>query len=575
MFQVVLARASRRPRAPRGKLISRFMKKEAPSFSSDNEIPRSKNASAEGFREKLEQVSEAVFTPNEKLESQLGKAAAAYNVENAIDLSGVEMWTIRQKIEALQGADPEKAKERLAELESFFKDAAQYLRQYGAEQSTAEASRSDDVFKKTVGFFERYGKTYRDNDQNDAQGATVLSEDRKREIERFLLGDSAYEKRIRRMREKYGDAVPEETMKDFRRHTVGTFFEALSRKGFKQENRELTWKDRKGPFYKLQETASEKLSFSANQPVREILNLLATKGVDQFLSRRDILENGKSLAEAFDLDTIKSELGDARKRGVPDEISQKVNSIVARLSRKARELFPYKSGSGNIANIVESKKANCAGSALLGSLLLKELDIPYAYIHGERHAFVGFDTPDGKMFFNHFQGGHQEEVTDDDFDRTRVEEIRRFIKDGAGKVLPVRMAIGTPVNWWSPDDGKQFFQETLYFYKNIEPGLFEVLYGIKSEGSENVSPASVLGAENIIDPYLLHNREGIKRAIELSPNDPKLFGKLSKRENAGNPGVSATDIRLFELAKQAVYSEKGKQQRKLITKIKEKLKKLF
>ena len=86
------------------------MKKEAPSFSSDNEIPRSKNASAEGFREKLEQVSEAVFTPNEKLESQLGKAAAAYNVENAIDLSGVEMWTIRQKIEALQGADPEKAK---------------------------------------------------------------------------------------------------------------------------------------------------------------------------------------------------------------------------------------------------------------------------------------------------------------------------------------------------------------------------------------------------------------------------------------------------------------------------------
>lgn len=529
------------------------------------------------FTQKIGQLSETMLRPNQNIENHVQGTASAYDVEDVVDLSGLGVWAIRQKLEALQDSDAQKAADKLQKLGEFFNGSAEYLRQYGGESQAFEGGEPKNVFDKTVGFFDDYGKNLLE--EKNERTSEPLSEERKQEIERFLLGDNVYEKRMQQLHKKYGDAIPEDVMENTRKRIVGTFFKALSHDGFSQEDQQQIWKDRKGPFYKLQEKTSEGLSFAAHQPVREIVNFLAQKGGERFLARPDILESGKSLYEAFGLDAVKSELADIQQHGTPEEISQKIISVVNVLSKQVRASFTYDAETSAIKSITKSQKANCAGYTLIGSLLLKELDLPYVLAVGSKHAFTGFTTPDGKFYFNHFQGDGKVEVTDDDLDRVNIEEIRQFIETGSKKVLPVRLSIGTPINWWNNDEGESYNQETVYFYRDIEPGLDDVFRSFRSSDDKDMDflPKAVLGPENIIDPNLIGGRAGFKAAIERSPYDPKLLDRMSHyyRNEENKFGDRPIIEKMFELTDKAAFSEKKKRKPGFVSRITERLKKFL
>jgi len=395
-----------------------------------------------------------------------------------------------------------------------------------------------------------------------------LSAEAKEDAERFLLGDKAYEKRMGRLREKFPEGIPDEK----KAQTLKAAFEALTRSGYREEDKDAPWRDRVGPMQRFQERVLEGMRFSANMPVRELAEFLAREGAENFMQRSALGKSEKPLAEILRLDALKEAIDRIPEDAAPEERAAEYLKLIDTISHYTKREFPYDKEGTSLAQMKEGK-ANCAGYALLGSLALKELGVPSVFIAGTRHAFAGFILPNGRFYINHFQGKGSIALEDDDLNKVTSEDLKAFMYDDSRTAMALPLALGTPIQWWN-NSGPQGapLPETVYLSKSVEPALLAWIYA-RNSARDALSSEVFIKPGDVADSLLLpRNRESLVRVVERSPNDLLAMERLSEviSSEDGNEFSHrsvAVGARWANLYRNMHRSKKGKRERSVWTKL--------
>ncbi len=532
----------------------------------------SENISVEAplFARQAGTLTEELTRQNPQSRKQIEQFASDYGMFNEVAQENTSTSSI-PKMPIFSEAHTSESGERMMEQGLLYQDIAKYLRQYSGEKGIA-----DNGITVTLNALTEFFLTYGSEITRDASGkasvpAEGISESRKMQIDRFLLGDSVYNNRLGRLKSKFGEEIPEGAIDELRHKTVMNYIRALSREPSAHMSMEDQLVDTKDPFAHLQEKTLENLSFSAHLPTRELLKALAQTSGERFLTEKTF-DSDRSLYEILDLANLKRELMEVRRSGTPEEVSRVITGTVDNLSRNIRKIFQYQKNSPTISEMSKTRTANCAGYALIASLLLKELDISNATVGGTRHAFIGYTTPDKSVLFSDFQGGPSTKITSDDLDRADPEHVQKFIDQGDRVVMPLRLSIGTPLNWWNPDEGFSYRQETVYLYREIDPGLMNSLYRIQT--GSGITPEIILGAGSAVDPGMLKSVAQLKSAIQYNPDDPSLYHELADKLSpvvGQEPDLAnKAYAKWLDLSSEAGVSQKGEKQRSFWTKLKKK-----
>ena len=138
-----------------------------------------------------------------------------------------------------------------------------------------------------------------------------------------------------------------------------------------------------------------------------ISNMLAPKGdnhMRNFLRKNlgvDLPFLKTKLTDALKLPILKSELEKVRKTGNKSLISEKELAIAKHIQEKVSS-FDYQTMANIPSEMIKTAEINCLGSALLGGLLLEELDISYLAVILFKHASTILINSDGKWYRQYF-----------------------------------------------------------------------------------------------------------------------------------------------------------------------------
>lgn len=409
--------------------------------------------------------------------------------------------------------------EKERHLAHLYNGAASFIEKY--TESLEHDSSSQQVRETLIQFFRAYGNELtKENDQDRTEAPNSVTEE---EIERFLLGDHIYENRMARLGSIHGEHIPENAMEQMR-HTVAThYLQGLTRVSFRSESEEAPWKDRIGPMQNLQTKTREGIEYAAAAPARELISQVIEEGLSTYLNKHPQNGEGQTLQEILKLEQYQTEWKERQQQEDPSAMTAWLTKTVHELSLGLKTALPYESGRGSLQEVTESERANCAAYAMLGMALLDRLNVPHVEIHGQRHAFVAFVTPDKQIYTSHFQGDGPRMLQQSDLEGTDLQEIENFICGTGVGVKNFRVPVDSPLIFTPLSDYD--LRKAVYAYRNVPPGLASTLNHMAVE-NKPLDVHALLGHDNVQDAVFLNSDEEVKRAIESSPNDPRLYAEL-------------------------------------------------
>lgn len=347
------------------------------------------------------------------------------------DLQLWEMMEIIRKIDHdTLKHKPEKQNERANQLlelgRKFEKSGLYFANFFPSDDKSEEAKFAQDLAQQ----FYSYGCSLQQKTKNsDALPRNIsLSEEELSEVDQRLLGKQAYEKRLARLWENPST----DQLTTMRKELLTTAFKALKKDASKEEW-EKSRETKKGPYYKFQEKVQSQILRVIQTPETElytaifrrgkenlISNMLAPKGdnhMRNFLRKNlgvDLPFLKTKLTDALKLPILKSELEKVRKTGDKSLISAKELEIAKKVQEKVSS-FDYQTMANIPSEMIKTAEINCLGSALLGGLLLEELDISYLAVILFKHASTILITSDGKWYrqdFTPFQTDEERNYTE-------------------------------------------------------------------------------------------------------------------------------------------------------------------
>lgn len=204
-----------------------------------------------------------------------------------------------------------------------------------------------------------------------------------------------------------------------RKELLTTAFKALRREGSKEQGekpRDL----KKGPIHQFQEKTQNQLVKTIQTPETELYTAIFRRGKEKLFNempaprgdnhmRNFLRKNLKidfqffkiKLTDALKLPILKSELEKVRKTGDKNLISEKELAIAKKIQKKVSS-FNGKNDANIPLEMVKTAEINCLGAALLGGLLLEELDIQYLAVDLPLHTSTILITSDGKWYRQDF-----------------------------------------------------------------------------------------------------------------------------------------------------------------------------
>jgi tetratricopeptide (TPR) repeat protein len=324
----------------------------------------------------------------------------------------LHLWEMVDVIEAVDNETfnrkpelKEKGAEKIEELASTFKKAGVYINE---NLNILEEGKdiADDLSKK----FFNYGLSLeaRVKKEGEPVSGVVLDEEDRRKLDKWLLGEEAYERRMERL----GSNPKQEDIDSGRRKLFKGYFKALSREGSKGRG-EKPWEQSKGPIQKIQEATKKGVAREIRAPRNELGSSIFRRGVEKLITEmtptaRVLWELGfgpqkeyMNLYNLLGVKEMKRELEEIRGEGNVDRISQKELEIAKRI-QSAVISYPYKSGANNPSEMVKERFLNCVGSSLLGGALLDEVGIKYLHADVPEHSATVLITSDGKKYWQDF-----------------------------------------------------------------------------------------------------------------------------------------------------------------------------
>jgi tetratricopeptide (TPR) repeat protein len=299
----------------------------------------------------------------------------------------------------------EKGTEKIEELASTFKKAGVYINE---NLNILEEGKdiADDLSKK----FFNYGLSLeaRVKKEGEPVSGVVLDENDRRKLDKWLLGEEAYERRMERL----GSNPKQEDIDSGRRKLFKGYFKALSREGSKGKG-DKPWEQSKGPIQKIQEATKKGVAREIRAPRNELGSSIFRRGVEKLITEMTPtarvlweLDFGPqkeymNLYNLLGVKEMKRELEEIRGEGNVDRISQKELEIAKRI-HSAVISYPYKSGANNPSEMVKERFLNCVGSSLLGGALLDEVGIKYLHADLSDHSATVLITSDGKKYWQDF-----------------------------------------------------------------------------------------------------------------------------------------------------------------------------
>ncbi len=197
-----------------------------------------------------------------------------------------------------------------------------------------------------------------------------------------------------------------------RKELLTTALKALRRESSKEPGekpRDL----KKGPIYQFQEKTQNQLVKTIQTPETELYTAIFRRGKEKLLNEMpapnflrknlgvDFQFLKTKLTDALKLPILKSELEKVRKTGDKKLISEKELAIAKKIQKKVSS-FNGKNDANIPLEMVKTAEINCVGAALLGGLLLEELDIQYLAVDLPLHTSTILVTSDGKWYRQDF-----------------------------------------------------------------------------------------------------------------------------------------------------------------------------
>ena len=359
-------------------------------------------------------------------ESQLGDTG----VKTLILPEDLHFWEMIEVIEPVSQTlfkdKPElieQKQEEIRELGEEFQQAGVYFEEYLPEIKNGRELAQNlalELYSYGLSLEKRVHKA------NQILPPIKLTPQEKQKMDKWFLGDKAYQKRI----EKLGPEASLEEIEEKRKEILNVVFDTLSRKGYQAEMEDPAevqklaendpgikpWEIRKGPRQKIQEKMQIWLNKRIRTPGQKLDTVFLKVGMEELSNKMEGLEGEalseqfleektgrkvgqekKTLAEALEIQKLKQELARLKETAGPAEIAQKELEITAKI-QKAVTSFPYDDSAQYPATIFETKKIDCLGSVFLGGGLLKEAGVDYLYADVlPDHALIFVISSDGKV----------------------------------------------------------------------------------------------------------------------------------------------------------------------------------
>lgn len=471
----------------------------------ERQIDLAETTSKTPFVTKVEELTKNADSPSPEIVSMTQEVEDRYKIKSP---STENSESIEDKIETEQ---------RLA---SLYKGAASFIEKY--TESLEHDPSSQQVRETLIQFFRVHSdELAKENNRSEIEHIDPVTEE---EVERYLLGDHIYENRMARLERVHGEHIPEHVMEQMR-HTVAThYLQGLARVPFRSKSEETPWEDRIGPMQNLQTKTREGLEYAAAAPARELISQVIEEGLSTYLNKHPQNEGGQTLQEILKLEQYQTEWEEMQQKEDPSAMTSWLTKTVHELSLGLKTALSYESGRGSLQEVAESERANCAAYAMLGMALLDRINVPHVEVHGQRHAFVAYLTPDNQIYTSHFQGDGPRLLQQSDLEGTDLQEVADFIRGNGVGVKNFRIPVNSPLIF-APSTGDHDLRQAIYAYREVPPGLASTLTHM-AVGNKPLDAHALLGHDNVQDTAFLNSDEEVQRAIESNPNDPRLYEKL-------------------------------------------------
>ena len=353
----------------------------------------------------------------------------------------LHLWEMVDVIEAVDNETfnrkpelKEKGVERIEELARTFKKAGVYI-----NENLNILEEGKDIAQDLSKKFFNYGLSLeaRVKKEGEPVSGVVLDENDRRKLDEWLLGEEAYERRMKRL----GNNPKQEDVDSERKRHFKGYFKALSGEGFKGKG-DKPWRQSKGPVQKIQETTKKGVTGKIRAPRNELGSSIFRRGVEKLITgmtptARVLWELGfgpqKEYVNLYNLlgvEGMKRQLEEIREEGNVDRISEKELEIAKKIHR-AIVSYHYEHLANNPSEMVKKRFLNCVGSSLLGGALLDEVGIKYLHADVPEHSATVLITSDGKKYWQDFTPSsleilsHREitkDVLEEDVDLSGVDE---------------------------------------------------------------------------------------------------------------------------------------------------------
>ena len=224
-----------------------------------------------------------------------------------------------------------------------------------------------------------------------------LTDEEKKDVDRWLLGKIAYEKRLVRM----GDEFDAGELMQMRIRLLNVFFKSLQRSGFEKMGTGVETISM-GPVKKLQESVQSSLQSFLQAPKSQLYSVLFDMGrgqVVQNLSQRSSEgQLGETIYEVLGIDSQISRFASLREANDVEELSCAELDFVRKLAELIHS-FEYMSGECHIFAAMDNKRFNCLGASVIGGSFLDKLGIEYRHVRLPQHSALVLITADKRRYW--------------------------------------------------------------------------------------------------------------------------------------------------------------------------------
>lgn len=475
----------------------------------------------------------------------------------------LKLWEMTKVIEAVdQDTFAQKPELRelkkapLQKLGSMFHDSGVYL-----AQRLDNIGDGKDIAESLAREFYSYGlslKTGGPKQDYPIENITSqqLTPEQTDQVDKWLLGETAYQKRIEPLQGKNNEPIDPQVLEAERQKLLSDYFKAMTKKGYQEVSKERPWEVQKGPFQHLRKVSQLKIKQAIETPKRELTGAMFRRGEEKLISgvreidpKRLLLDilSGKTgdrisaeikefgwkagLNEIFHLfvksvqieerklrdelkvPDLREELQRTRVEGETEQISQKELEIAHKIQKGVNQ-FPYERLSNNPSEMVATQYVNCVGASLLGGKLLQEVGIDYLVGGLRRHSILLIPTSDNKLYWFDMQVPIYREVSSEDLQGLTVADIISFSKNPTGGGLFIRNFSGEKFA------GKEFQQRGLSL---LPPELGQEYQILANTGTALQNAGRY---QEAVEAFL--------QASALNPKDPEICKRLgSALDRAG------------------------------------------